>query len=52
MGIVNKSTSWRFDLADNYRDIALEGEVDKMCIELADVLGWKNDLLSIKEKIK
>jgi NAD-dependent deacetylase sirtuin 2 len=44
MGIVSNTSAWRFDTPQNYRDVILEGDVDELSIQLADLLGWKEEL--------
>jgi NAD-dependent deacetylase sirtuin 2 len=48
-----------FDEEDNYRDVSVQGDCDRVVLELAAMLGWKDELLQLKttcennlEKIK
>ncbi|XP_077998375.1 NAD-dependent protein deacetylase sirtuin-2-like [Glandiceps talaboti] len=36
-----------FDSPNNYRDVAYEGDCDDGCIALADMLGWKDELMEL-----
>lgn len=41
-----------FDSEANFRDVALLGTCDSGCQEMADRLGWKDDLLRLIEKVE
>jgi len=49
MGVVDNNNWWKFNEVDNYRDVCMEGEADKICLDLAERLGWKEDLETISE---
>ncbi|XP_077862093.1 NAD-dependent protein deacetylase sirtuin-2-like [Saccoglossus kowalevskii] len=38
-----------FDSPNNYRDVAFEGTCDDGCVRLAELLGWKDELLNLVE---
>jgi len=40
-------SGFQFDSDDNYRDVMWQGTTDDGCIALADLLGWKDELLKL-----
>jgi NAD-dependent deacetylase sirtuin 2 len=44
MALFGMSCGFRFDAADNYRDVFWQGTCDDGCYDLAEKLGWKDEL--------
>lgn len=42
-------SGFKFDSEDNYRDVMWQGTTDDGCVALADLLGWKDELLKLVE---
>lgn len=41
-----------FDSEDKYRDVAHLGDCDEGCLKLAELLGWKEELLNLAKEYK
>lgn len=40
------ASGFQFDSEDNYRDVMWQGTTDDGCVALAELLGWKDELLN------
>jgi len=45
--LMGGSSGFKFDSEDNYRDVMWQGTADDGCVALADLLGWKDELLKL-----
>ncbi|XP_031571475.1 NAD-dependent protein deacetylase sirtuin-2-like [Actinia tenebrosa] len=50
-GILMGTGGFAFDEEHNYRDVAWLGDTDDGCVALADLLGWKDELLSMVKTV-
>jgi NAD-dependent SIR2 family protein deacetylase len=41
---IGGDNGFRFERGDNYRDVLYKGDCDAACMELAGLLGWKDEL--------
>ena len=46
---LSNGQGFKFDRFDNYRDVAMLGECDEVVFELCNLLGWRDDLMSLLE---
>lgn len=47
--LMGGKSGFQFDSEDNYRDVMWQGTTDDGCVALADLLGWKDELLKLVE---
>lgn len=47
--LMGQSSGFQFDRDENYRDVMWQGTTDDGCVALADLLGWKDELLKLYE---
>ncbi|XP_044163473.1 NAD-dependent protein deacetylase sirtuin-2-like [Acropora millepora] len=45
--LMGRKSGFQFDHAENYRDVMWQGTTDDGCVALANLLGWKDELLKL-----
>jgi NAD-dependent deacetylase sirtuin 2 len=50
MALLGMSSGFDFGSKDSYRDVFQQGDCDDGCLALADLLGWKDELLDLVKR--
>lgn len=48
MALFGQRDGFRFDMENNYRDVSFIGDCQEGILQLADLLGWKEELVAMK----